>query len=197
MAIAPVEVNDLGEGVLALLVVNDKEVAAPFVVRDVEGHRSGAVAGQAAILIRSLVSARGITLQGVFILARPPPVVIQLIEGIVQHDRRLASRAVFVDHSDVELPVLVRVVVAAVFRGSWRQVDAHITLVRRELRRERGDAEITTLLKDLHDEGAVHHLGGIYILQRTEANVRVALRVQLSTEERNLLRLKALQFVDK
>ena len=56
MAIAPVEVDDLGEGMSTLFVVDNEEVATPFLVRDVEGHRSSAIAGQATILIRGLVS---------------------------------------------------------------------------------------------------------------------------------------------
>ena len=195
MAIAPVEADDLGEGVAPLLVVDDEEVAAPFVVRDVEGHRGGAIAGQGAVLHRGFIGTRGIALQRVLVLARPPPVGIQLIEGIVEGDGSLAGRAVLVDHGDIEGPVFLGVVVAAIFRGGLRQVDAHITLVWRELRLEGSDAEVATLFEDLHREGAVHHLGGIDILQRTEAHIGHAFRVEVAAIEGQLLRDKALGLV--
>ena len=158
VTIAPVEGDDFGEHIAALLVVDDEEVAAPFIVRDVEGNRGRAVAGQRAVLHGSLVGARGIALQVPGVLARPPPVGIQLVEGIFEGDSRLVGGAVFAHHSDVELPVLVGVVVAAVFRSGLRQLHTHITAVGRDLRLERGDAEVAARLEDLHREGAVHHL---------------------------------------
>ena len=117
--------------------------------------------------------------------------MIQLVERVLQGDRRIAGRTVFVDHSDVELPVRVGVVVAAIFRKGLGQFNTHITLVRRDLRRERSDAEVAALFEDLHHVGAVHHLRGIHILQRTKAHTRIAFGIQLTTEEGNLLRLEA------
>ena len=158
VAPTPVEVDDLGEGMTAFLVTNDEEIASPLFLRDVERHRSRALAGQIARLHRSLVSARGIALQRIVIFARPPPPVIQLVECIIQGDCRLIGRTVFVDHGDIELPVLVRVVVSAVFRQRLRQIHTHITRIGRKLGSERGNAEIAALFEDLHRESAVHHI---------------------------------------
>ena len=57
VAIAPVEADDLGKGVASLRVVDDKQIAAPVLVADVERHGGGAVAGQLAVLDGFLVSA--------------------------------------------------------------------------------------------------------------------------------------------
>ena len=186
--IVPVEAEDLGKGIAALGIVDDKEVHAPLFVGDVDVDLSLAVeAVKGTVLLGAFIGTIDIFLEGVGILARPPPVAVHLIELVVEGDAVLVGIACLFHHGDGELPVAVGEVVAAVFRLGLGEFNTDVTGAGREFGCRGGHAEVAALFEHFGDEGGVDHLVGEKFGERAESHVGIALSVERAAEERELV----------